>query len=595
MLFAYFVFSFVGESIEMLDIPELRFESEDVEDVDTSEELVGKSSPTSGIDEDMDDVGEEVNEGEEEEEGEMEGEEVEVEVVEDSELQDEVEISAGDLEEGVDEAEQGVAGEENQNLEEEPDEDEDNQEEEDAEGVRASSEVKDEEEEEEEEGKGEEDVIDDTEADVEPEVAELELEAFESDEDEAPEEESAETLTKTEEEATDDVAQEEEDIDISMGMEGDEVDEGEHVTVAQGERELDNEDSELDEDNNDDGDVEQGQQAQIEIAAILAKEGKEPQTRRSVSQEQLTLQVDDGSDELDLIPRRSVSVSVTVRSSVEAADRVVPVTVESQLSHEGADDAEGEEEFQEAETEETEDRGAKEQNVEEVQMDLSEDTEIHHIAEPTSNKQDISSLPTPPTKSPAPIVRRSPSSRRNKKPIIPYPPDNTPLSPPKPPPAPIIIQLTPSKSNALDVDDYHFVDAAPLPEVPVELPSAITQRLKKAMSYAVPPAAELPVEFNKKGKPGKSKRRDKERERSGSTDGGKKDDWTPMGMVRWTALLSANPVHKRMSRASKCLNTRDWNVSFIHMITLLKLLRCVRIVANCQIDGDDGGEVDSCI
>lgn len=73
MLFAYFVFSFVGESIEMLDIPELRFESEDVEDVDTSEELVGKSSPTSGIDEDMDDVGEEVNEGEEEEEGEMDG------------------------------------------------------------------------------------------------------------------------------------------------------------------------------------------------------------------------------------------------------------------------------------------------------------------------------------------------------------------------------------------------------------------------------------------------------------------------------------------------------------------------------------------
>lgn len=564
--------------------------------------MVGKPTPTSDFDEDVDEVGEEVGEGEEEGEGEMEGEEVEV--VEDSELQDEVEISTGDLEEGVDEVEQGVAGEENQDLEEEPDEDEDNQEEEDAEGVRASSEVKDEEEEEEEEGKKEEDVTDGTEVDVEPEAAELELEASESDEDEAPEEESTETLTKTEEEATDDVAQEEEDIDISMGMEGDEVDEDEHVTVAQGERELgnedseldeDNDDAELDEDNNDDEDLGQGQQAQIEISAILAKEGKEPQTRRSVSQEQLTLQVDDGSDELDLIPRRSVSVSVTVRSSVDAADRVVPVTVASQLSHEGADDAEGEEEFQEAETKRTEDHGAKEQNVEEVQTDLSEDTEVHHIAEPTSNQQDISSLPTPPTKSPAPIVRRSPSSRRNKKPKIPYPPDNTPLSPPKPPPAPIIIQLTPSKSNALDVDDYHFADAAPLPEVPVELPSAITQRLKKAMSYAVPPAAELPVEFNKKGKPGKSKRRDKERERSGSTDGGKKDDWTPMGMVRWTALLSANPVHKRMSRASKCLNTRDWNVSIIHMDKFLKLLRCAIMGANCRVDGDDGGEVDSCI
>ena len=60
--------------------------------------------------------------------------------------------------------------------------------------------------------------------------------------------------------------------------------------------------------------------------------------------------------------------------------------------------------------------------------------------------------------------------------------------------------------------------------------------------------------------------REKERERNergserADSKRENKDDWMPMGINKWGATVRANPVYKKVSRASKCLSTRDWNV-----------------------------------
>jgi chromatin modification-related protein VID21 len=85
--------------------------------------------------------------------------------------------------------------------------------------------------------------------------------------------------------------------------------------------------------------------------------------------------------------------------------------------------------------------------------------------------------------------------------------------------------------------------------------------------YNLPPLKALPVEFNRKLKSTKGqRRREKEREKNerGSERGDSKretkEDWVPMGINKWGATVRANPVYKKVSRATKCLSTRDWNV-----------------------------------
>ncbi len=79
--------------------------------------------------------------------------------------------------------------------------------------------------------------------------------------------------------------------------------------------------------------------------------------------------------------------------------------------------------------------------------------------------------------------------------------------------------------------------------------------------YTLPPIKSLPAEFNRKSKV-KNKRREKEGKREKDKDKDKdRDEWTSLGLNRWGFTISANPVWRRVSRASKCLTTRDWSVS----------------------------------
>lgn len=94
-------------------------------------------------------------------------------------------------------------------------------------------------------------------------------------------------------------------------------------------------------------------------------------------------------------------------------------------------------------------------------------------------------------------------------------------------------------------------------------------------SYSLPPIKSLPPEYLRKGKSAKQKKRDKERDKS---DGKIKDEWTPVGLTKWGATIRANPVWKKVSRATKCLSTRDWGVA----IGELRLTRALERVESLE-------------
>lgn len=159
------------------------------------------------------------------------------------------------------------------------------------------------------------------------------------------------------------------------------------------------------------------------------------------------------------------------------------------------------------------------------------------------------SSPSPKTPPPPSPPLKAPASFRNM--------PASPLPPPKPAPPPVIVRLNSVQDEIHP--SYAFSEDLP-PSKPPPPPSPMNSKSKKAIQYALPPLSALPAEFNRKGKTSKSRKRDKDREKSGS-DSGKKDDWTPLGMSKWSALLHTNPVHKRVARAAKCVTTRNWNVS----------------------------------
>jgi hypothetical protein len=76
--------------------------------------------------------------------------------------------------------------------------------------------------------------------------------------------------------------------------------------------------------------------------------------------------------------------------------------------------------------------------------------------------------------------------------------------------------------------------------------------------YTIPPLNSLPPEFHRKKSAKQQRKRDKEKDRGEN----KKDDWMPLGMNKWRALLRTNPAWKHVAKSSKSLTSKDWNVRF---------------------------------
>lgn len=102
---------------------------------------------------------------------------------------------------------------------------------------------------------------------------------------------------------------------------------------------------------------------------------------------------------------------------------------------------------------------------------------------------------------------------------------------------------------------YDFDKALPghLQEEKPVLTVSPMQTLYKSVDYPLPPMKSLPPEYHRRSKK-QSKKRDKDKSEN------KSQDWAPLGLNKWCAVLRANPVHTKIVKAKKCVSTRDWNV-----------------------------------
>ncbi|KAI6129121.1 hypothetical protein EDD17DRAFT_1563435 [Pisolithus thermaeus] len=139
---------------------------------------------------------------------------------------------------------------------------------------------------------------------------------------------------------------------------------------------------------------------------------------------------------------------------------------------------------------------------------------------------------------------------------------------------PALLIPTPT-SPALTAPVFSFENSEPEPtaDSPSTPVQAEISRHHFDPAYTLPPPRFLPQAFLRKGKSSKQRKRDKDKSESRV-----KEEWAPLGFVKWGALIRANPVHKKVSRASKCLSTRDWGVA----ITELRLMRTLERVESLE-------------
>nr|AUF42088.1 putative homeodomain protein [Volvariella volvacea] len=158
--------------------------------------------------------------------------------------------------------------------------------------------------------------------------------------------------------------------------------------------------------------------------------------------------------------------------------------------------------------------------------------------------------------------------------IQPHPSDFTVPSIQKP----IFIPLPRSRRSE---PSYSFETSLPTAPATSSTPPSSLQYHQFKPNYTLPPLKTLPVEFNRKGKLKQQRKRDKEREKSEGKKDKEKEDWYPMGLNRWAAVINANPVWNKVARATKCLSSREWAVA----MTELRLINTVKRIDRLKHEG----------
>jgi chromatin modification-related protein VID21 len=144
-------------------------------------------------------------------------------------------------------------------------------------------------------------------------------------------------------------------------------------------------------------------------------------------------------------------------------------------------------------------------------------------------------------------TRSNPSESGTPITYVPKPPKYTPIHFPLPPSIQEAILIPAPISN--DEETVFNLDFEPELIISSPVPTNIENRQRYDLKYTLPPLSVLPTDFTRKVKP----RRKKDGKRE-------KDDAVPMGLTRWGATIMANPLWKRVAKATKCLNTREWGV-----------------------------------
>ena len=195
-----------------------------------------------------------------------------------------------------------------------------------------------------------------------------------------------------------------------------------------------------------------------------------------------------------------------------------------------------------------------------LQDDMEIDVDVDAEGEPHLEPE--SSIPVPEREhsepAPSPIayqteVQPSPVAA----PMVALPPSAF-ILPPKPSNEVFIpVTLTPVGESP----QYVLDSASPEPRS-LTVNEWLSPEFSLGRKYTLPPAKSLPMDQQRRLKLGKNQRKkDKEKDKGAENRKDNTEDWTPLGINKWGVTIKTNPLWKRVSRATKTMSTRDWNVS----------------------------------
>ena len=169
---------------------------------------------------------------------------------------------------------------------------------------------------------------------------------------------------------------------------------------------------------------------------------------------------------------------------------------------------------------------------------------------PVPEREHSAAPPTPPTYQTE--VQPSPVAA----PMVALPPSAF-ILPPKPSTEVFIpVTLTP-----VGVPPQYALDSASPEPRSLTVNEWLSPEFSLSRKYTLPPVKSLPMDQQRRLKLGKNQRKkDKEKDKGAESRNGT-EDWAPLGINKWGVTIKTNPLWKRVSRATKTMSTRDWNVS----------------------------------
>ena len=269
-----------------------------------------------------------------------------------------------------------------------------------------------------------------------------------------------------------------------------------------------------------------------DILVTVPGEGQ-PSKSRSPSVQAMQEDEDDDRDELDIIGSLSPSHSRS-ETPLEPQTRTTATATTQEPSRGDSEVIEAEEEVGLSDVE---------NNVNEPLPPLSPKDKIDS---PVPNPPPSITESLPQTISPARLLVRSPAVE------VPYP--NLSRQ------TPLFISAPTSPFPGIPSFKFQEGDSEANQDTGVQLARKYPQT-NPSPAYTLPPLKSLPAEFHRKKttKVQRKKEREREKEKAGGGSG-MRDDWAPMGLNKWGASIRANPVYKKVGRATKCVTTREWNV-----------------------------------
>ena len=191
-------------------------------------------------------------------------------------------------------------------------------------------------------------------------------------------------------------------------------------------------------------------------------------------------------------------------------------------------------------------------DVDAVGEDAVEEPHIEpdEIITPVPEREPSAVPPTPPTYETE--VQPSPVAA----PMVALPPSAFIL-----PPRPSTEVFIPVTLTPVGISPQYALDSASPEPRSLTVNEWLSPEFSLSRKYTLPPVKSLPMDQQRRLKFGKNQRKkDKEKDKGAESRNGT-EDWTPLGINKWGVTIKTNPLWKRVSRATKTMSTRDWNVS----------------------------------